>query len=218
MRIPVLIFTCLLSTGLFAQGFTREDYDSHNYETFAKLPAVNAVLEDDTLDMTLLNAAIFFETNRQRVLQGLKEFKHSPALEKAAYEHSLDMVKYNFFSHTSPVRGKNSMVQRLALVGISNAFSAENIADNYSMNHPAGVSYSIGSDGYYYQGKKITNRTYLQMAQVFVTQWMNSPGHRRNILSPSTIYLGCGAAPSGSGLKLRFKATQNFSSIKGTEN
>ena len=56
-------------------------------------------------------------------------------LYHAAQEHSEDMVKYNFYSHTSKVKGKKTMSDRLNRVGISNAYMAENIY-NFFLNNP----------------------------------------------------------------------------------
>lgn len=196
-------------------AWSAQDYSRHDFESFSALKEAHEEINPETVDLSLLNAAIFYETNRQRVQQGLKPFLHSSALEKAAYGHSKDMAELNFFSHQSPVAGKGSMQQRLARVGITRTYMAENIADHFLMNHPAGTPYQIRGDGFYYQGKKIRNRTYLEMAEAFLIQWMNSPGHRRNILDPRGVYLGCGSALYGSSQKPRFKATQNFSAQSG---
>jgi uncharacterized protein YkwD len=54
--------------------------------------------------------------------------------------------------------------------------------------------------------------TYLDCADAIVKQWMNSPGHRANILNSRLSYLGCGAHACRCP-KFHLHATQNFASI-----
>ena len=51
---------------------------------------------------------------------------------------SLDMVRYNFFSHTSKVSGKISMSDRLALVGMVNGDMAEKISYTVGLEYEGG--------------------------------------------------------------------------------
>jgi uncharacterized protein YkwD len=204
-------------------GWTDADYEIYDYQSFPTQPAVNARIEMDNIDYPLLHAAIFYETNRERVKHGRQPFLHSPALERAAWGHSKDMAAYNFDSHTSPVKGKETMVKRLALVGIHNAYSGENIAYTFGIEYQAGRPvYTPPQNGgywsYEYKGEPIKNHTYLGLAKEAVKMWMNSPGHRANILNTNYKYLGVGAAHYKDKNFYdmdNFKLTQNFASIKG---
>lgn len=66
------------------------------------------------------------ELNRIRLLLGLPLLLIDAKLCAAARDHATDMVKLGFFSHTSPVDGKATFVDRAARAGTS--ASAENIA------------------------------------------------------------------------------------------
>ncbi|MDX1563994.1 MAG: CAP domain-containing protein [Phycisphaeraceae bacterium] len=66
------------------------------------------------------------ETNRRRILAGLNPLLIDLKLCAAAEDHSRDMVRLNFFSHTSPVKGKEHFTQRAA--NFKTTSSAENIA------------------------------------------------------------------------------------------
>ena len=66
------------------------------------------------------------ELNRRRYLLGLRLLRIDPRLSDAARDHSRDMATRGFFSHTSPIRGKERFGQRAANFGTS--ASAENIA------------------------------------------------------------------------------------------
>lgn len=177
----------------------------------------------DSIDYPLLQAAIFYETNRERIKFNLSPFSHSPALEKAAAEHSWSMVRLNFFSHSSPVQGKRTLQDRLNGVGVVNSSSAENIADVFGIEYISGKAvYSPeqnkGYFSYTLKGRPIENHTYVGLARNALEGWMNSPGHRKNILNPRYAFLGVGAAhyknPRFFNID-NFKLTQNFSSIKG---
>ena len=65
------------------------------------------------------------ELNLTRLLVGLNALVLDPNLCEASRGHSEDMARLNFFSHTSPVKGKQSFGQRAGLAG-TNA-SGENI-------------------------------------------------------------------------------------------
>lgn len=175
MKNPLLsVFTILTVISLTAHApaeekWTRDMYAKHDYESFARLPMVHRAIDPQNVDYALLDAAVFYATNRQRDKYGLKPLKYSAALEKAAFEHARDMAKHNFFSHRSPISGKETIGKRMAAAGVPSGYSGENI----HFHGPVGKSY-------------------LEEANEVVSDWMNSPGHRRNILNGSYHYLGCG--------------------------
>ncbi len=167
-------------------------YGDYTYETFALLPEIHRKIDTKNVNYALLNAAIFYETNRQRVLNGKKRYLHSPKLEEAAFVHSKDMVLHKFFSHTSPLAGKESFTDRYDFVGAKcGGYRGENIR----------ASYAVGK------------YTYHQLAIESLDAWMNSPGHRANILDDAYRFLGCGGYTAKG---TDFKATQNFSETDRT--
>ena len=194
IRFPICLLIALPLSGFGQIGlFQWNDlqYGRFTTDSFLRLPVVNQLIDPAKVDYPLLNAAIFYRTNQERVRHGIVEFHHSSALENAASGHSKDMFTHDFFSHTSPVPGKESMGKRLAQEGVPIGVWAENIY--YMMN-----------DGL----------TYWSAADRMVSGWMKSQGHRENILERSVFYLGCGTwvTPDrewpGS---LNIRATQNFS-------
>ncbi|MCS6967712.1 MAG: hypothetical protein RMJ44_00695 [Cytophagales bacterium] len=87
----------LVCTTTYAQKWTPEMYQKHTYSTFIKLEMVHRPIDPKNVDYGLLNAAIFYITNHQREMHQLPTLEHSPGLEKAAFEHSKDMIEHNFF-------------------------------------------------------------------------------------------------------------------------
>ncbi len=229
MFIKIIVFCslagCLIFQAGTASAWTSGDYDNYDSSSFAGLPEANERIDMDNIDYPLLHAAIFYASNLEREKHNLPVFLHSPALEKAAKGHSDDMAARGFFSHESPVSGKETMQKRLSLAGIRNAYMGENIAETFGIEYePGSPVYTPDVNGgyfsYSYKGKPIENHTYLGFALAVVKQWMNSPGHRANILNPGYLYLGTGAAHYKNtdfhGMDY-FKCVQDFSSMKGGE-
>lgn len=159
-------------------------------------PRPPGALADDPIDASnpdyaLLSEVIFAETNAQRVAQGLPALQPCEPCTRAAQQHGDDMVALNFFSHTHPDPALASPGQRLVAAGLTGYSGwAENIAD-----------YPIGQ------------RTYRQFAQAVVDGWMNSSGHRANILSPQMTHLGAACGVSDAGRAARGKCVQVFARL-----
>jgi len=110
-----------------------------------------------------LEAQVAALTNQQRRLNGCNvDLTISAQLAAAAYGHSRDMALNNFFSHIGS--NQSTMVSRIEATGYNYAIIAENIAAGASSATP----------------------------QQVVGAWMNSPGHRANILNCSLHEIGVG--------------------------
>lgn len=103
--------------------------------------------------------------NAERVAQGLNPLQMDEALRAVARAHSADMVARSFFDHVNP-DGMDPF-ERMGNAGITFSAAAENIAANSGHADPADVA---------------------------VTGWMNSPGHRTNILNGIYTHTGMGLA------------------------
>ncbi len=165
------------------------NYYQVDYKSFYQLTEVNQLIDWNNLNIQLLEAAVFQCTNEQRVKYSKPVFKYAEDLNNAATYHSGAMVKYNFFSHTNQFEKKmKAFYQRMKFFGASFNGCAENIA------------YSEYDAGY----------TYLEVALSLVELWMNSEGHRVNILNTSYKELGCGISIKRLNQWERVYATQDF--------
>ena len=168
--------TTLLSTvfliNVFAQSTWKiEDYSDWNHSNFRQNQIFNQPFSNSNPDYLLLDAALFFITNEERAKVGIESMRYHKLLEVAAYNHSMKMATTGFFSHqNSKDASRSSTSDRGKLAGVSNPSFAENIA-----------SYSPVSG------------SYMQVAAKLINQWMNSPGHKANILSAKGRQMGCGA-------------------------
>lgn len=130
-------------------------------------------------------AAIVELVNAERAKVGLGPLAVDARLRAAARTHSKDMGDLNFFDHTSPVKGRESFTDRIKAQGLTKFGAAgENIA--------AGPFNSASR------------------ARGFMKLWMESPGHRANILDPNFQFIGVGVYVTPSG---EVFATQNFSKL-----
>lgn len=124
------------------------------------------------------------EVNRIRASNGLNTLEHKEDLRDVARSHSEDMDRRDFFSHTNP--DGESPFDRLENAGIQCYSAGENILYNYN-----------------------SDMTPEQAAKKSIDQWMNSPGHRANILRDGYEEEGIGVHIADDG---RLYATQKFCS------
>jgi len=152
-------------------------------------PVVNITPPEVPENLSYLEQKVFDGVNAERVKAGLAPTKWSSDLAYVARLYSQDMASRGFFGHQSP-EGKYHD-DRLHENGIYYYnTSAENLAE---ISH---VSFYT----YIEQTGKIINKTYKSLDEVVeaaVEGWMNSTGHRENILYPGFDESGMGAAYSG---------------------
>ena len=212
------VFYLIVATNIPGQKARKIDYYSElNLENFRDEELFREYLNFDSLDFERIHAVIFYVTNEERAKENLSFLAFSPELERSSQMHSKDMYDKKFFSHTNPYsRRKKTPNDRARLVGIVNPFLAENIAENFGLQYiPDKKVYVRGSGKFSYEmdGELIKPHTYLSFAESLVSSWMNSKGHRKNILSDKALQLGCGVFfyyDSGFNNMPAFKATQNF--------
>ncbi|MEJ5185593.1 MAG: CAP domain-containing protein [Candidatus Geothermincolales bacterium] len=145
-------------------------------------------------------------TNEQRRHHGLKSLEWDGELAAIAYQHSSDMARRNYFDHTSPEGKsfadryrehgyqKNTRVGDVVYGGAENLF-LNNVARSYTYDKDTGEVYS-------YEFSSLE-----EIARSTVEGWMQSPGHRENILTPFTRE-GIGVYVTDDG---KIYITQNFS-------
>jgi uncharacterized protein YkwD len=107
--------------------------------------------------------------NEQRAEHGIKALRVNAKLGSASVSYSQRMVAQAFFAHEAP--DGTTLVQRLTSVGYLNG----------------GDDWVVGENIGWGQGPLSTPRS-------MVDAWMNSAGHRRNILSADYAEIGLGLA------------------------
>ena len=125
--------------------------------------------EEPAHDLRQAERATLCLLNAERRRRGLRPLRSDPRLRVAALRHSRDMADRRYLEHVSP-EGTDHAV-RIARAGYpltERSLSGENLA---------------------------TGEREAAAPAVIVDGWMNSPGHRRNILRPEFREIGIGIVP-----------------------
>ncbi len=205
----LLIASCSFLT--CSQKIITPDYYKLRYAP----PELASRIEPDSINFELLEYAIFLESNLQRERLGLWPLKFEPRAQLAARRHSEEMVTFTYFSHTSPISKNRTAKMRLSQAGLREGTVGENIAI-----HPVykrqdilvekrTSQFELPRDFWRNHG---VHFTYGEFAKTLVERWMNSPGHRSNILSSYFRFLGVGCALGKLVDTDVFYVTQDFSS------
>jgi uncharacterized protein YkwD len=144
------------------------------------------------LRIAQLEKEIHVLINTERKKRRLPALAWNDALSAIARKHSNDMAARNYFSHFSPEGHDFSYRYKqggysCALPGDGRIYlGAENIFQNNLYDRVVYVNAAA-----YYEWN-----TMAKIAETTVRGWMNSPGHRKNILTPSWRSEGIGVAIS----------------------
>ncbi len=144
-------------------------------------------------------------TNKERQKHGLSQLTFDSEIVQVARGHSLDMASRNYFAHETPEgltptdRAEQLGYSCQKMVGL---LIYSGIAENIFQGHLF--------DSYYTVNGVITSYEWIseeQIAQITVDGWMNSPGHRENILMEIFDREGIGVEIT---LDHKVYVTQNF--------
>ena len=122
-------------------------------------------------------------TNVERQNAGLNPLVVCTRLANSALAHTNRMLEGQFFSHSDPGTGTASG-DRIRSTGYFESSNGWGYGENIAMGYSSPNATMVG--------------------------WMNSPGHRANILNPSFTHLGVGVNIGKWDAWYRSVATQNF--------
>ena len=114
-----------------------------------------------------LQAQVLVGINELRREQGLRELKLNGALARAALGHSFEMAKHGFFSHS----------------GWNGSPFWQRIKPNY---RPQPTSYWGVGENMLWTSPELS-------ADQAIEMWLESPAHRKNLLTPAWREVGLGA-------------------------
>lgn len=115
--------------------------------------------------------ALLAETNRVRREHGRRSLKSQAELEAAADDQAAFMALRQHVQHGSFLRGQATAAERVRRHGLEGSAVAENVAMTTLSESLEGLN-----------AEKI--------AAMLVEQWMNSPGHRANVLDRRLTHFG----------------------------
>lgn len=164
---------------------------------FARQPELAARIDPANLDRALLAAAIFHETNRVRSRFNLPPLKSLAKLNDAADLQASVGGAVQPPAHTNPFLLIATPLDRVKYAGLDPLYVAENIAliPVYELSAGSGVGLLTKDHQTKFvdlvTGDELKPHTYAGFAAAVVQAWMDSPGHRANILNGTVHYLGC---------------------------
>ena len=151
-------------------------------------------LDDGDINSTAVEREIHAEVNERRTARGLDPLGWDQTVASVSRAHSKDMADREYFSHTNP--DGEGPHDRYQAVGNGCFAYGENIAMSW-----AGRPVDIG------EGDSVTYTTNEELAEGLVRQWMESPGHRENLLRENWESGGVGVYITEDG---QVYATHNF--------
>jgi len=137
----------------------------NTWRTVAALPSPQPAQQPAASDGADYDSAVVTQTNVIRKAHGLAPLQVSPRLTAAAEQHSASMGKSGYFAHES--------------------------ADGSAFWKRVVQYYPQGNSSYWAVGENIIYGSPDLTVADAMTAWMNSPGHRENILSPDWREVGC---------------------------
>ncbi len=185
------VLTVLVVIGFF--GYQHYGSTITNYVQTVKpqdiiINSVTKALEVKQDNLTLTAYKIHDLINKQRKSNGLTLLSWNPQLAQAGLNHSNDMAKRNYFDHDSPYG--QTFTMRYSEVGFTCQISLGSFISGGGENIMFMQGYSEGT-----------------IAGETVSGWMNSAGHRANILTAYFQSEGIGVAESDDG---RVYVTEDF--------
>jgi uncharacterized protein YkwD len=156
----------------------------------------NADLQPDRSNLGTIASATLCLLNAERSDRGLAALKPHRSLERAALGHGGDMVEHSYFSHDG--RNGSRPAQRIRAAGYLASGGAWRIGEN--------LAWGTGE---------------LATPRAIVAAWMNSSGHRANILQPDyrevgiSVLAGNPASRNGAGATFvtEFGVVERFSQL-----
>lgn len=198
MRSVFVIIVLVLPSLALGQSDKLANYITQDHKDFLNSKSLLQSVDFASVDYDLLHAAIFHLTNFERVKAGKVPFLPSQEASNSASGHAEDMVSRNFYGHNSPIRYRRTLRDRLNRSGINPTYIGENILSTFGIQYQEGqkIRKPTRPGEFQYRSTSqwvpIPPHTYFSLAESMVRLWMNSPGHRQNILNPLFTHLGCG--------------------------
>jgi uncharacterized protein YkwD len=135
-------------------------------------------MSPQNFDHALLARAIFEESNRVHIANGVPPLAHLAALDAAANEQAVYTALSLAAGHTNPIPRERNVEERVESQGLQ----AKSVGENAIMM-PARRPADVPGGDY----------TYSSYAARLLQGWMNSPEHRDILLARKFTQLGCAA-------------------------
>lgn len=177
--------------------------------------AAQTIVPTGRINQDLLDSAIRSEVNYHRCRAGLSKLGDAgKGMDKQAKKHSQWMARSQQLTHRSTVPGLSTLKQRVKAAGVKFKTGSENIGmvHRYQIdNRRFKILNSSQCQFATYEGQSLPAHSYASLARHAVNLWMESPGHRKNILDRRVKRVSTAVAFDPNAKYCgRFWLTQNF--------
>ncbi len=177
--------------------------------------AAQTIVPTGRINQDLLDQAIRAEVNFHRCRAGLSKLRDAGnGMDKQAKKHSQWMARSQQLTHRSTVPGLATLKQRVKAAGVKFKTGSENIGmvHRYQIdNRRFKILNSSQCKFATYEGQRLPAHSYASLARHAVNLWMDSPGHRKNILDRRVKRVSTAVAFDPNAKYCgRFWLTQNF--------
>ena len=174
--------------------------------TISASPPTTTTTTLQTININSLEKQIHDLINTERIEHGLSALSWNNELGSIARFHSVDMISRNYFSHNDP-EGNGPTERYLehgyfCHIDLPGGYYIEGGSENIAGNF-------LGSY-YYLDGSIAQYKSQQEIAGSVVNGWMNSPGHRENILRSYWTREGIGVAIGNLEYEGTIYITENF--------
>ena len=208
------------SSSCRAQASFDNDYTTLNSSEFLSDIELSMTVNPDSFNYSLFHAALLHLTNIQRIDHEKLTLLYFVDLESSSKIHSLEMSKHHFFNHLNKFnKDLETPADRIFSYNENYQIIGENIVSNNLIDYDGDYlefSIQIVDDKQlftYENGEALRNVSYINLAKRLMKQWMDSPPHKKNILSKDYTLIGCGCALEQGGDFVKINCTQNFGSL-----
>lgn len=181
-RMRSKIATVVAGVALACVAATASEACSRNVSA----TAAKTIVPQAGINQPLLDEAIRTEVNFHRCRAGLESVSDANSrLSREAEKHSKWMARTQQLTHKSTVAGASTLKQRVKNSGIRFKTGSENIGMVHRYQIDNRRFKIVDSNACQFRtndGQPLPAHSYATLARHVVTLWMNSPGHRKNIL------------------------------------
>lgn len=143
-------------------------------EEFMNSSRFNSAIDLDAVDHYLIEMGVLYLSNEYRQKKGKQALAYNTNLSLAAFLHSEQMQSHRFFAHVNKRNKQLSSMDKRATAAGYHAY--QTLAENI-----------------YYGAVDISNpQTYRELCSSIVDAFIQSKGHRVNLLATDVHDMGCG--------------------------
>lgn len=142
-------------------------------------------IDHRNVDIVLLESLVQDEINEVKKSKGQKLLKANARLKNAAIDQNNYQIRLGDITHEQKNPSKRTLGDRVKAYGGGFQAMAENVLYQGFIVRTTGTK------------KEIITPTYQDHAKKMVKSWMESPGHRRNILNPTYDRVGTAIGYNG---------------------